>query len=131
MRRWATLLAINFVGSVLLLPAFAHISYFDLDGIPKFLAITWLGVSVLGLLLWPQVSRSRLSFALPVSLLIVDIPSTVAWGTVMRAVFFQGAPTLDELYRLASSASLVGGVFTASFWLPLTLVNCWVLRRAA
>lgn len=129
MRRYSTLLAVNLVGSVLLFPAFGQVFYFDLRGIPKLLAITWLGVAALGLLLWPQVSRVRLSLALPASLLVVYMPAAVAWGIVMRRVFFEGVPMPPELFSLASSAAVVGGLFTAAFWLPFSLFNCWVLRR--
>jgi len=70
-RQFATLLAINIASSILLFPAFGHISYFDLRGIPKLLAITWLGVAVLGVLLWPRVSRIRLALAVPTSALVL------------------------------------------------------------
>jgi len=130
-RRFATLLVINLVGSALLFPAFGHILYFDLRGIPKLLAITWLGVAVLGLLLWPQVSRVGLSLALFASLSVVYLPASLAWAIVMRRVYFEGVPTPGELYSLCSSAAVIGGLFTAAFWLPLSLLNCWVLRRAA
>jgi len=130
-RRFAALFGVNVVGGLLLFPAFGHIFYFDLHGIPKLLALTWFGVAALGLFLWPQISRVRFLLALPVSFLAVYIPATVAWAIVMRGLYFASTPTPEELWSLISSAALLGGLFTAGFWLPFTFFNAWFLRRAA
>jgi hypothetical protein len=133
--RLGWLLASNvIVGSVLLYPTFGQMFYFHYrQGIPKFLALTWLGLLFAAITVWrrPLSSPSRIRLFL-VAWVTSFLPPVTAFGIMLHTLFWKGSiPDPSTVFSWLGFAFTSGALFTAGYWVPFTFVNYRALRKRA
>ena len=131
-QRIAWLLATNLVAlPVLSFPSFAFIAHMNQRGILLFVLVAWTTATVLALSLWRKVPGTSLWAGYPIALGAAFLPVVLAWASALHPLYWPDHATLRHLWPWARDAVGLGGVFTAGYWLPASVINCLVLRRRA
>jgi len=128
-QRMLWLLAGNLIAiPILSSPSFGFIFYMDLGGPLVFVFVAWVAAAVAAFALWPAVVRRRLVAAYALASAAAFVPVVLAWGIGLHKLYWQRSGL--GLVGWAGDALVLGGVFTAGYWLPASLLNCFLLRRA-
>src|SRR5262245_4323217 len=129
-RTWllvANLIALPLLSS----PSFGFIFYMNIRGIPLFVLVGWLTAGILGMTLWRKVPGTPAYLAFLLALAAAFFPVVLAWAIALHPLYWPDGATLRDLWPWVRDSVLLGGLFTAGYWLPASLINCLVLRRRA
>ena len=128
-RRRIVLLCANLLAlPVLSIPAFGFLHYMDLAGIPKFILVGSVSLIATSLAIWPRAARRSGFSSYALALISAYVPAVLAYGVALHKLYFD--PTPYYFWKYLENALVLGGLFTAAYWLPASLVNFMVLRQA-
>src|SRR5262249_4273753 len=131
-KRMYWLLAANLVALPMLAsPAFGFIFYMNLRGVLIFVLVAWATATLAAFALWPTLARRPLAVAYPLAFAAAFLPVVLAWGIALHTLYWRPGDGLSEVARWIEDAVALGGVFTAGYWLPASVLNCFLLRRGA
>jgi hypothetical protein len=114
---------------ILSFPAFGFIHYMDLDGIPKFILVGWASATAAALAIWPQAARRRGLSSYALFFISAYVPVVLAYGAALHKLYFD--LSAYRLWKYFEHSLLLGGLFTAGYWLPASLLNFLALRARA
>ena len=127
--RLLALFLANAVALVLLtFPVYGFIAFFDWYGLRKYFGVSagLLLVTLLGV--WPRLVGRRGKRSFIVGLLIAYLIPVIAFGVSMHKLTLHES-SLKGLVFGARLTFLIGGAFTAGYWIPVSVLNYFVLRR--
>ena len=116
---------------ILTSPSFGFISYMNPRGILLFMVVAWGTTALAAFTLWPAIARRRLAVAYPIALAAAFLPVALAWGVALHTLYWRPGDGFFEFIRWVKAAVVLGGVYTTGYWLPTSVLSCFILRRRA
>ena len=116
---------------LLCVPSFGFISWMNLHGILVFIIIAWLSGSTLAFVFWPHVSRVRSPIGYLLVFTAAVVPALLGWGIALHTLYWRDASMFPNVLAWMRDTVFLGALSTATYWLPASAINYFVLRRYA